>query len=236
MAWFFATEYKDREQGTYYAPELERIPEEEERFNAMRAALAKKLWAEWKAGDQEMDTPVFPNIHFQAGPKLLEGWAFPMFEEPLRARLVHQEGAIVDIVNSTFGTWAISQKVIDIIESIEPGVHRYLPFELIQPDGSVHPDRRWLLNVCARAEVVDTERSNVVWLKGRMPRKFADLHGKKHLILKACEMTTRTLWYEWRYNTSPRTFASDRLWDALQAAGIRGWQPYYSYPHHIEEA
>lgn len=241
MAWFFQTEYKDNDQGTYYSPDMSAIPEEEERFKAMGTALANEIEAKWMAtgatpAERNRNSPDYPFFGSGEYPRLMHGWRYPLFEEPLRDQLMKPAGPLVDIIGSNFGTYALSQKVIDIIESIEPGIHRYLPFELRQPDGSIHPDKRWLLNICTRAEVIDTDRSNVGWLKPPSERWFGDLEGKKHLILKETDVAGRALWCEWRYHTSPNAFASDQLWNALHDAGIRGWGAHFSHPHHMAEA
>ncbi len=108
---------------------------------------------------------------------------------------------------------------------------------MLQPDGSPHPDKRWLLNVCARAEVVDIERSNVQWMAPPLGYRFMDGPGERNLVVKAAEATRRAIWFEWRYHKSGfGTFVSDALWDALQTAEVRGWQPHYAYSGHIEEA
>ena len=115
-------------------------------------------------------------------------------------------------------------------------MHQYLPLELLQPDGSVHPDRRWLLNVCTRAEVIDVERSNVQWMVPPMEYLFTDAPGERRLVVRAEEASRRAIWFEWRYFKGGfGNLVSDALWDALQTAGVRGWQPHFAYPHHIEE-
>lgn len=109
-------------------------------------------------------------------PRLDEGWRFPAFDVPFHNQLKHTKGDIVDIVSTSFGAYAVSQKVVDIIESIEPRVNQIIPYGMLNPDGSIHPATRWLLNVCTRAEVVDGEISNVVWVDhGGERRKFGDM-------------------------------------------------------------
>ncbi|MET4897475.1 hypothetical protein RN629_09955 [Sphingomonadaceae bacterium jetA1] len=127
--------------------------------------------------------------------------------------------------------------MIDIIEGIEPDVHNYIAYEMLNPDGSAHPAKRWLLNICGRSEVIDVEKSNVVQLGTGM---FADVTagGRRPLIVvKADCAAQRAIWHEWRYHSSHRFIVSDRFWSALQAGNIRGWSPKFgTYPDHIEEA
>lgn len=235
MAWAFQTEYKNSDTGTYFSPEMKTIPEEQERFAALGLALAQDIEAKWPAGDRNRHSPDYPSFGSANYPGPLQGWHWPVPERPFRAQLLKPEGDIVDIISSSFGCYALSQKVIDIIKSIEPGAHQFLPYELLNPDGSVHPARRWLLNVCTRVEVIDRERSNVQWMAPPSDRWFYDAPGKALLVARATEASKRAVWHEWRYHGQVKTFATDRLWNALKAAGIRGWQPHYSYRHQIEE-
>jgi hypothetical protein len=121
-----------------------------------------------------------------------------------------------------------------MIEAIEPGVHQYLPFELLNPDGSVHTAKRWLLNVCTRAECVDTEKSNVRSLAEPTDFWFSDQFKGSHVVVKSSEARKRAIWYEWRYHKLNGPMISDALWDAVKAAGIKGWQPAYA-TEHMEE-
>lgn len=242
MAWFFTGEYKDRELGTYWSPQVRPIPAEEARFKAMGAQLALDIEARYLAGPNngKLGVPDYPWFSGGGGsyPPLLEGWRWPIPEEPFRSQLLNHEDEIIDLVATQFGSWAISERVIDLIEAIEPGVHQYLPFELLQPDGSVHPAKRWLLNVCTRADIVDEEKSDVVRLKPPSDFKFGNNKNEFSLVVKAEEARKRALWFEWRYAGpafgSP--MVSDALWDSIKAAGIRGWQPHRAYKRHIEES
>lgn len=235
MAWLFSSEYKERDQGSYYAPKIKTIPRELERFESLGRSLAQALFARAEAEELGMGSPDYPWWDVGEFPCLMSGWRWQMPDEPFRISLARDEGPLVDIINGGFGAWAISQRVIDMIEALEPKVHQYLPLELLQPDGSVHPDRRWLLNICSRADVVDVERSNTQWMAPPMSHKFMDAPGERRLVVRCEEASRRALWSEWRYHGAQREFASDALWTLLREAGVRGWQPHFAYPHHIEE-
>ena len=236
MAWFVMMDSRNRgdEDETYLSPEIEIIPEEQERYERIGKAYLQKLIDDYRAaGKNPYEYPVvstdpwFP--YFMPSPVAppMEGWRWPMPDQPFRNRLKSREGRIVDIIGTSFETYAISQRVIDIIESIEPGVHQYLPYELIQKDGSVHPDQRWLLNCCTRIESLDYERSNVIATKD-MERFFHDRNTGHHLVVRKSVVEGRALWYDFRYENSQGNFmVSDRFWDALNAAGCAGWQPAY---------
>ena len=236
MAWFFSTEYKDYEHEVRYAPKVKTIPSERERLDALGKSLAQALFERSGAERLPMNSPEFPWWGSGEFPNTMKGWRWPMPDAPFRTSLARVEGPLVDIVSSCFGAWGISERVIDMIEAIEPGVHQYLPLELLQPDGTVHPDRRWLLNVCTRAEVIDVERSNVMWLEPPMEYLFADASVDRRLVVKAEEASRRAIWFEWRYFQGGfGNLVSDALWNALQDAGVHGWAPHVDYPRHIEE-
>ena len=236
MAWFIGPEEINRGQDeqSLLSPKMEYVASDYARFQALGKQLAEDIEARYMAGPRDSNSPDYPWFGVFDYPPPLYGWRWPDVGEPFRAQLEQHQGALIDILATDYG-YAISQRLIDMIEAIEPGVHHYLPLEILQPDGSVHPDKRWLLNICARAEVVDMERSNVVWMKDT-DGWFTDRTKDRHIVLKAAEAKRRAIWFEWRYHAAPsKVFISDAFWDALQAAGVRGWEPNDRYPHHMDE-
>jgi hypothetical protein len=245
MAWFVAMDSRNRndEDETYLSPEIEVIPEEQERYETMGKAFAQKLIDDYRAAGKNpyeyaliANDPFHPYFSPHVVAPLMQGWRWPMPDQPFRNRLKHREGKIVDIIDTSYNTYAISQRVIDIIESIEPDVHQYLPYELIQKDGSVHPDKRWLLNVCTRIETLDYERSNVIALRDR-EYFLDDRTSDHHLVVRKSAVEGRALWFEYRYRGSQGQFLlSDRFWNALNAARCAGWCPAsFALGNHIEE-
>ncbi|MEO8375033.1 MAG: DUF1629 domain-containing protein [Sphingomonas bacterium] len=236
MAWFFTMECAEDNpnERIYLSPDIAIIPEEHARFEALGKLTAKRIQDDWVKGCKTIDGPELPSGMLPA-PPLQYGWRWIMPDEPFRDQLVAPQDDLVDIISSSFGAYAISGRVIDLIEAIEPGVHQYLPYEMLQPDGSVHPAQRWLLNVCTRAEVVDVERSFVVRLP--VTNWFADKGGgEPKIVVRAAEASRRAIWCEWRYNRADRTLISDRLADALKAGDIHGWQfGTYHHPNHVDE-
>ncbi|MEO7690492.1 MAG: DUF1629 domain-containing protein [Sphingomonas sp.] len=238
MAWFVQGEYKDRDEGTHWSPDIIEIASEHARLDENAKLLDQELERKWITEGRDIASVNFPSYSSKGLPRLSDGWRFPPFDAPLNDQLAYEEDTIVDIVSSSFGTYAISEKVIDIIECIEPGVHQFIPYRMLNPDGSVHSAMRWLLNICTRAEVIDAEKSNVAWVASTPRRKFADITAggrRPHVVAKADEVAKRAVWCEWRYHSGTNFIVSDRLWSALQSGDIRGWAPHYSYPDHIEE-
>jgi len=242
-------EYKDSDEGTSWTPELVRIPGEHERFDAMCEAVAADVLARWEAKGEIADTPDFPeqyelsSARSSGKARLTNGRRFPVPDKPFKAQFVHEQTeSLVDIVDTTFGV-GLSQKVIDMIESIEPSVHQYLPFEFLNPDGSTYHEKRRLLNITTREETVRTEESNVAWspVNEYVPRRFGDITvngGKRHTIIDHQKAAGRALWVEWRYRAVPSGLGfmvSDRLWTMLQNAGVRGWSTEFTSCPHMEE-
>lgn len=239
MAWFVQGAYKDWDRGRYWSPGIVQIASDHARFDDVARKFAHELSEKYMAGDRNRDSADYPELSFGGLPYLHDGWRFPAFDAPLRDQLKRREDSVVDIISTSFGTYALSQRVIDIIESIEPGIHQFIPYEMLNPDGSVHPAKRWLLNICTRAEVINVERSNVVWMDfGGGRRKFGDITAggrQPHIIMNAGEASRRAMWCEWRYHSGTVYIVSDRFWDAMQAEGIIGWGPHHSYLDHVEE-
>jgi hypothetical protein len=245
MAWFVCMDSRNRgdEDETYLSPETEVIPEEQERYQAIGKAFAQKLIDDYRAAGKNPyevallgSTPDHPYFSPYVLAPMREGWRWPMLDRPLRDKLKSKEGMLVDIIDSSFNTYAVSQRVIDIIESIEPNVHQYLPYELIQKDGSVHPDKRWLLNVCSRIAALDYEQSNLFSYR-ESPYLYDDNTGEHFLVARKGIVASRALWFEYRYlGTHGQFLLSDRLWDALNRAGCAGWRPKNGFRgQHIEE-
>lgn len=240
MAWFVQSEYKDWDEGTYWSPAIVPIAGEHARFDEVASKLTQELNDKYMAGDRNRDSASYPELVYNKGlPRLYDGWRFPRFDAVLYDRLKHQEDEIVDIISTSFGAHAISQRVIDIIESIEPGVHQFIAYGMLNPDGSIHPAKRWLPNICTRAEVVNVEKSNVVWTDhGGGRRKFADITAggrQPHIVVNADEASRRAIWSEWRYHSGRTFLVSDRFWNAVQTEGVKGWGPDPAYPDHVEE-
>ncbi len=122
MAWFFSTEYKNRDTGTYWTPEVERIASEHQRFHAIGAQLAQEIEARYMAGPRDRNSSGYPWFGSSEVPKLLDGWRWPLSDQPFEDQLKEKQGDLVDIVGTSFGSYALSRRVINLIETIEPGV------------------------------------------------------------------------------------------------------------------
>ena len=149
-------------------------------------------------------------------------------------------------------SWAIPEHIVNIIEEIEPGVHRYLPTEVTYTDGQPYEEKRWVLQVRQLTETLDLERSdlaqvgkdslspnperafelvprcktNIIATASYEERKARELP----IFCKRDKVKGRAIWFEDRYRTG-RTMISDEFAEALHQVGYSGWLLKY----HIRE-
>ena len=158
------------------------------------------------------------------------GWRWPIPDRPFVATMKKVPKTVLDVISTPFA-YAVSERVIDIIERIEPGIHQYLPFDMRTPDGAPHPDKRWLLNICSRVQLLDVERSGLTEMNTGM------LVGQPldKLVVAKAEAERRAVWYEYRYGLNrSHPMVSDRFWEALQAEDCKGWKPIHGWPQVAE--
>ncbi len=113
------------------------------------------------------------------------------------------------------GFQCVSEKLKEIIESIEPKVHQFVPIEFIGRH-KVHLADMFIMVVCNRIDSVDREhtklRLETCWREdGRTPFTFNKLQiGNAHM---------------WRDKLIriPRIFISDTLAEALHCSGLTGF-------------
>lgn len=156
------------------------------------------------------------------------GFVFPLPDHPLRLRVISDHRNLPTFLSARIG-WAIPQKVIDAIEALEPGVHRYWPVEITMKDGS-KAEPRWLLNICNRLETISPEHSDVTVVGGKPERasyvpNFSTLtvkhngDGPKYVTCRKDRIGTHAAWYEFRYG---EIFFSNALMNSLRQIGTDG--------------
>ncbi|MEL7524232.1 MAG: DUF1629 domain-containing protein [Pseudomonadota bacterium] len=122
-----------------------------------------------------------------------------------------------DFVNGRIGR-AVSERVVDLIERLEPGVHGFWPIDVSFRDGTF-AGRRWLLNVGNRLSTLDMQKSKVKGnrtdpnghvvpdfaVAGERPMK----DGPNLLFCKSEAVGTHAIWCEYRFYGA--VFVSDEL-------------------------
>lgn len=143
------------------------------------------------------------------------------------------DGFIADFAKaSDYMTYIVSDRFVDIVERLEPGVHEFLPIaQAVDDKGHPLARRFFLLNVLTRLAAIDVERSTVE----RKDMSF-EFEGKRFESIMLAEspgpINTRGfvarkkviagnhLWRGNKDGLMGRYFCSSRLHDEMQAAGL----------------
>ena len=155
---------------------------------------------------------------------LRTGFAFPVPDMVHKLYLKKKLKGEADFIQGG-GYWTISDRVVDAIEELEPGVHRYWPVDVFNKDGSL-AGRWWFLNICNRLDTLDLEKSKI---KGKLkePDGFLvpdfivltkdqpDPNGPELLVCRREALKNHALWCEYRLQNS--TFISNTLKERLDA-------------------
>lgn len=124
--------------------------------------------------------------------------------------------------------WACPKEFIDIVEGFEPGLHQFIPIKLFWNDGTEVPRDYWIINVCARLDTVAEMHSSVrrypehpnPYDPDRFSYRFKQ--GPRTLAVYRDRIEGHAMWWDWR--TVGGFMWSDALWEAVEAAGLKGWE------------
>jgi hypothetical protein len=213
-------------------PPFDFLPGEKERFYAVTESVKQEYYA--RSGR----FGAVPTGGADAVPKghpyyvwgsenfsLDEGFRYPVIDPPIRLRLKTVRKKLPAIMAVSIGH-CIGQEMIAAIESIEPGVHQYLPLDVLQKDGTPLPEPRYLLNVCTRLDTVDPERSDLHVCE--VTGKYLGFRSSKTKpSFQKDKVRGHALWWDYRVSC---LLMSDALADIIKANGFRGWDLQYHYP------
>jgi hypothetical protein len=113
------------------------------------------------------------------------------------------------------GMLLVSDRIQEIIERFEPGLHQFFPIDVIYTSNSELARKVFFLNICTRLDSVDHElttakKGSVMWRP--------DLGGE--LVFNMDQIGSHHLWHDKHvYNGR---MLSDALHDAMVEAGITG--------------
>lgn len=148
------------------------------------------------------------------------GFKFPQPDHPFRLQITSDHETLPPFLAARI-SWAVPQSVIDAIESLEPGVHRYWPVDITMKDGS-KAEPRWLLNICNRLDTISREHSNVGEV-GTDP-KFSILvmrpDGPKRIVSHREKVGQHALWCEYKYQVA--IVISNELAELFREIGTEG--------------
>ena len=135
----------------------------------------------------------------------------------------------------------IPQRIIDIIEDIEPGAHQYFPVKLLLKSGEPEPEPYFILNVCTLIEALDREASNVglqclpeerhearPWSKVAIAAGAAvNLKPPYDLIVSKDKIKGRAVWCEYGMRRLGSPFFSEEFVARVNAVGgMAAYEPH----------
>lgn len=226
MAWWAQQEWNSDEYHIVYPTEW--LGDSLERFTEATADVEREIREKYLTpdpGPRPWRPPSPWDILHGVGPSL--GFRYPLPDQPFQFKIQEEADYIADIFPTNCGK-AITERVVDAIERIEPGVHQYLPCELYCRDGKQVLGPRWILNNCVRCDSIAIGHCNVVELAET--GKFAKGNGKTDLKVWREVASKHALWTDWRMGLSP-TYVADALHDRLLAMDAHGWR----FDHYLPE-
>ena len=134
------------------------------------------------------------------------------------------EYAITDIA-SIFGQTVVSEKFRQLVESLEPDVHQFIPVDIYDKPGGAVSSRRYWLNVCRRKDCVDPVRSKFEWVtdySGVTGFWDDEAHPDSKLVFSKEKIGDMHLWVNPHLLVHKNFYASSSFMEAAKAAGITG--------------
>lgn len=205
MAWFWSgSSHLDR-------PEIEVLADGDERMS--------QLFGQVKHEVQRRD----PDYKYVTNIWMNAGFRFPDVERPFQVKVKRKSGNLPEQFGVAIGA-AVSRRFIEVLESLEPGVHNYLPLELMLRDATLSAGEYGLLNICKRLDTISIEHSEHIVRTWPDKERFPDLefYAGGSLMMKkgpaayADKIAGHHLWYEYKAST---TMMSDQLAEALMKIG-----------------
>jgi hypothetical protein len=144
----------------------------------------------------------------------------------------------------------VSQRFMELVESIEPHVHQFFPAELFLSDGvTPYGEPFWIMNVTTRVDAICLERSTMYERGKDEPELTPDQYftGYSQYVVRAEEtdgririqvsvykdrIQGRALWCDYRFGAS--IFCSDEMMARMREIGIEGYD-IHSEIKHIDE-
>jgi hypothetical protein len=142
-------------------------------------------------------------------------------------------GTVIADYTSYNGFLCVADKFKNVVESVEPGVHQFIPFEAVGADKN-HIANLWIMVLCNRLDGVDREHTTmilnrgVIWCPVRdMVRRGEELPAgvdpnvSARLVLNLSQIGNHHIWFD-KHHADSHPLASDEIVAALRATGVTG--------------
>ena len=222
MAWWLQMEH-DGERGKVMGGPTEWMGDSEARFAAAEAQVAEDLTKKYFTPDpgprpwpESIYDPITGTAFYDPshGTGPYSGFRQPTPDRPYQLRFTEKISYLPDC----FG-YMISSRVRDIIATLEPNVHQYLPVEFFYSDGREIEEERWYLNICNRLDTIAAAHSDII--VHPYTKKYLTGNGPFDVKIWKHKISGHAIWSEWKYNNN--IYVSDRFADAFRDLGLHGW-------------
>jgi hypothetical protein len=145
-------------------------------------------------------------------------------------RLKKRSGSVIPDYGYLYRLNYVSDRFRQIVEAVEPGVHQFIPFQILGARKVVLADM-FFMNICNRLDSVDREHTTLILDRGRIwlphqdvprnewPENF-DLTRPFRLVFNEKQIGVCHLWYDKHHTQGP--FISDKLAEMLGDAELSG--------------
>jgi hypothetical protein len=192
MAWWLQMQH-DGERGKRLTYEIKAIGDTEARLEASSEQVEADLMAKYFTPHPGQRPWPMPSSVYDpvggTGPS--SRFRQPMPDRPYQYR-VRKSDYLPDCIG-----YIITNRIRDVIEALEPGVHQYLPVEFFYKNGTQLPGERWYLNICNRLDTIAAEHCNIqvhpklgIYQTGNGDW---DVKVWKHKVAR------HAIWCEWKY-------------------------------------
>jgi hypothetical protein len=132
----------------------------------------------------------------------------------IRVRITSNHGALEPMVPLKKRS-AVSQSIRDFIETIEPGVHQFIPVEVTLSNGEAPAENYYLINICNLVDAVDQANSKMK--KASYGNSFI-VSGSSNakVVLDKSAIQRMALWID--SSITGMEFMSDELYARLQTS------------------
>ncbi len=138
--------------------------------------------------------------------------------------------AIYDLVG-LYGWYGVNQRVREVIEELEPGIHQFIPTTVLKKNGEpFNDDTYYILNICQIVDAIIIEESDVYKKEGKdfytgeyHYRLLPDPTLTFFMIQFDKELVAGKHLWRGKNHLPTRTFCSDELIERFNKEGFKKW-------------
>jgi len=143
------------------------------------------------------------------------------------------EGGVPDIISWSIGPFVLSPRVQQMLEELEPGVHKYIPLEFISEqaiEGQTAHGIFYLLHSVPVVDAINIDKTHFARGYGRAGYEAGkdgvggiSSNPDNACVVFADRIQGHHLWRLPRFPGDRKYMCSKVLWSRIKAAGCRGW-------------